>query len=104
MVPSIPCHCKDSGTWCLSSSVHMYLDPQLSQLWQAFSTVASFLNCGKLPLHRYGHFHPTVLDDKDFSHGIMLYLLEISKKTSVRAPDIINYVQLPDVRNSLAQV
>jgi len=42
-----------------------------------------------------------VLDDEDFSHGIMLYLLEISKKTSVHAQEIIDYVQLPDVQEKL---
>ena len=49
----------------------MYLDPQLSQLWQ------------------------------DFSHSIMLYLLEISKKSLVCAQDIMDYVQLPDVQEKL---
>src|SRR5882672_7221385 len=43
-----------------------------------------------------------VLDDEDFSHSIMLYLLEISKKTSVCAQDIMDYVQLPDVQEKLA--
>jgi len=102
-------------------TLNPYLDPEASYTWHQASLVTakiqghgvyqaqcictwiqSFLNCGKLPLHQYGHFHPTVLDHKDFSCSIMLYLLKISKKTSVHAQDIIDYVQLPDVQEKLA--
>ena len=88
MAPSILCHFKNSGTWHLSCSEHTWIH--------------SFINCGKLPLHQYGHFWTMVLDDKDFSHGITFYLLKISKKDTVHAQDIMDYVQLPNVQGKLA--
>ena len=101
-------------------TLNLYLDPEASYTWRQTSLVTSkvqghgvhhaqnihtwihqFLNSGKLPLHQYGSFHPTVLDAEDFSHGITLYLLEISKNSSVHAQDIVDYMQLPDIQEKL---
>ena len=93
---------KASYTWCQASLVASKIQGHGIHHAQSIRTwIHSFLNCSKLPLHRYGHFHPTVLDGEDFSRGITLYLLEISKKSSVHAQDIVDYVQLPDVQEKL---
>ena len=63
--------------------------------------IHAFLNHRKLPLHCYGRFHPTILDDEDFTGEITLFLLEISKRTSVRAQDIVDWVQLPTIQAKL---
>ena len=101
-------------------TLNLYLDPEASYTWQQASLIAAkvqrngthhaqnictwihtFLKHGKLPLHHYGHFCPTILDDEDFTHEITLYLLEISKHTSVRAQDIVDWVRLPTVQEKL---
>jgi hypothetical protein len=33
-----------------------------------------------IPLHRYGTFHSSILEDKDFSNKLQLHLTEIAKK------------------------
>ena len=112
--------CLRSRITAMVGTLNLYLDPEASYTWCQASLVASkvqghgvhhaqtihtwihqFLNSGKLPLHRYGSFHPTVLDDEDFSCGLTLYLLKISKNSSVRAQDIVDYMQLPDVQEKL---
>jgi hypothetical protein len=83
-------------------TLNLYLDPEASYTWRQASLVAAkvqghsvhhaqnirtwihaFLNHGKLPLHCYGHFRPTILDDEDFTCEISPYLLEMSKNTPV---------------------
>ena len=101
-------------------TLNLYLNCEASYIWHEASLVSAkvqghgvhhaqnictwihaFLNHGKLPLHHYRRFHPTILDDEDFTHEISLYLLKISKHTSIQAQDIVDWVQLPDVQKRL---
>ena len=101
-------------------TLNLYLDPQLSYSWREASIIVAkaagrninharnlrswilqFLNSGKLPLHRYGTYRSSILDDEDFSRDIQLHLLEIGKKGYIRAQDIVDYVATPEVQKQL---
>ena len=101
-------------------TLNLYLDTQLSYSWREASIIAAkaagcsinharnlhnwilqFLNSGKLPLHRYGTYRSSILDDEDFAHDIQLHLLEIGKKGYIRAQDIVDYVATPEVQKQL---
>jgi hypothetical protein len=61
---------------------------------------APFFNSGKLPLHRYGTFHSSILEDENIAQGIQLHLLDIGEKgyIRVRAQDIVDYIASPEVQ------
>ena len=101
--------------------LNLYLDPELSYTWRQASLLASkaaghgmnharnlrnwmlrFLNSGKLPIHQYGTFHSSILEDEDIAQGIQLHLLEIGKKGNIRAQDIVDYIATPEVQEQLA--
>jgi len=102
-------------------TLNLYLDPELSYSWREASLLASkaaghgmnharnlrgwiltFLNSGKLPLHRYGTFHSSILQDEDIAQEIQLHLLEIGKTGYIRAQDIVDYIAKPEVQEKLA--
>lgn len=101
-------------------SLNLYLDPETSYTWREASLVVAksqghgvyharnirtwihqFLHHGKLPLHQYGRFRSCVLEDEDFSQDIQLHLLEVAKGGYVRAQDILDYVEKPEVQERL---
>jgi hypothetical protein len=74
------------------ATLNFYLNPELSYLWRELLVLAAkamghgvnharnlwkwikdFLHSRKLPLHRYGTYHSSILEDEDFcrdiSHG-----------------------------------
>lgn len=100
--------------------LNLYLDSQLSYSWREASLLAAkaaghgvnharnlrmwilrFINSGKLPLHRYGSYHSSILEDEDFSCDIQLHLLELGKKGYISAQDIVDYVATPEVQEQL---
>jgi hypothetical protein len=103
------------------AALNLYLDPDLKYGWQEASTLAAktsghgqsharsirswihqYLMKKKLPLHRYGQFHSSMLIDEDFVNDLKLHLLEItSKEKYIRAQDIIDYVALDEVQQHL---
>jgi hypothetical protein len=102
-------------------TLNLYLDPELSYSWRESSLLAAkaaghgmnharnlrtwilrFLNSGKLPLHRYGTLHSSILDDEDIAQGIQLHLLEVGKTGYIRAQDIVDYIAKPEVQEQLA--
>jgi len=102
------------------ATLNFYLDPELSYSWQESSVLAAkALGCGvkrarnlrkwlteylhseKLPLHRYGTYHSSILENEDFRRGIQLHLMEIAKKGYIRAQDIVDYVATPEVQQQL---
>ncbi|KAH9924455.1 uncharacterized protein B0H18DRAFT_1211886 [Fomitopsis serialis] len=67
--------------------------------------IHQYLRDGSLPLHRYGRFHSSILEDEDFAHELQLYLMEISKAEKyIRAEDVVDYVAKPEVQEKLAAV
>lgn len=63
--------------------------------------IKAYLHSEKLPLHRYGTYHSSILDDEDFRRDIQLHLTEIAKKGYIRAQDIVDYVATPEVQQKL---
>ncbi|KAG1765350.1 hypothetical protein EDD22DRAFT_845462 [Suillus occidentalis] len=80
-------------------ALNLYLDPELSYGWHEASLVASkslgqginhahniwtwihqFLHNEKLPLHRYGQYHSSILEDEDFAQDIQLHLSEVQQR------------------------
>jgi len=91
------------------ATLNFYLDAELSYSWRESSILAAkamghgvkharnlrkwikaYLNSEKLPLHRYGTYHSSILDDEDFRRDIQLHLTEIAKKGYIRAQDIVD--------------
>ena len=104
-------------------TLNLYLDPMLSYSWRQSSLLAAkaaghgvnharnlrtwirrFLTNGKLPLHRYGTYHSSVLEDEDFAQNIQLHLVEIAKKGYIRAQDVVDFVATPEMQEKLAKM
>jgi hypothetical protein len=102
------------------ATLNLYLDTEISYSWRESSVLAAkalgrgvnharnlrkwiknFLHSEKLPLHRYGAYHSSILDDEDFRRDIQLHLTEISKKGYIHAQDIVDYVATPEVQQRL---
>ena len=102
------------------ATLNFYLDPELSYSWQESSILAAkalgrgvkharnlrkwinnYLHSEKLPLHRYGTYRSSILEDEDFRRNIQLHLTEIAKKGYIRAQDIVDYVATPEVQQQL---
>lgn len=101
-------------------TLNLYLDAELSFTWRQASVLAAkvagrglnharnlriwirqFLHSGKLPLHHYGTFHLSILQDEDFSNELQLHLTEIAAKGYIRAQDIVDYIATPEVQERL---
>ena len=102
------------------ATLNLYLDPELSYSWQESSIFAAkalgrgvkharnlrkwinnYLHSEKLPLHRYGTYRSSILEDEDFRRNIQLHLTEIAKKGYICAQDIVDYVATPEVQQQL---
>ncbi|CAA7267960.1 unnamed protein product [Cyclocybe aegerita] len=60
-----------------------------------------FLKSGKLPLHRYGSYNSSILDDEDFAQDIQLHLTGKAKDGYIWAQDIVDYIATKDVQEQL---
>jgi len=104
-------------------TLNLYLDSQLSYTWREASLIASksqghgihharnlrtwihqFLSSGKLPLHQYGRFRGTILEDEDFAHAIHIHLSGIAKKNYIRAQDIVDFVETSEIQEKLDEI
>ncbi|PPQ70445.1 hypothetical protein CVT26_013939 [Gymnopilus dilepis] len=104
-------------------TLNLYLDPQLSYTWREASLIASksqghgvsharnlrtwihrFLASGNLPLHRYGKLNGSLLDDEDFSQEIKLHLSGIAKSNYIRAQDIVDFMETPEMQEKLDEI
>ena len=102
------------------ATLNLYLDPELSYTWRESSILAAkapghgvnharnlrkwikkYLHSETLPLHHYGTYHSSVLEDEDFQREIQLHLMEIAKKGYIHAQDIVDYVATPEVQKQL---
>ena len=104
----------------MTATLNFYLDAELSFSWRESSVLAAkamgrsvnharnlrkwiktYLRSEKLPLHCYGTYHSSILDDEDFRRDIQLHLIEIAKKGYIHAQDIVDYVATPDIQQKL---
>jgi len=104
----------------MAGTLNLYLDPMLSYSWRECSLLAAktaghgvyharnirtwirqYLTTQKLPLHRYGKFHSSILKDEDLAQDIQLHLTEIAKKGYIHAQDVVDYVATPEVQERL---
>jgi hypothetical protein len=104
-------------------ALNLYLDSQLSYTWREASLIAAkaqghgvnharnlrtwihqFLGSEKLPFHRHGRLHGTVLEDEDFAHAIHLHLSGIAKTGYIRAQDIVDFMQTKEMREKLDEI
>lgn len=104
-------------------TLNLYLDPQLSYTWREASLIASksqghgvnharnlrtwihqYLGSKKLPVHRYGNLRTSVLQDEDFSQSIQLHLQKIAKDGYIRAQDIVDFMETPEMQTKLDEM
>ena len=102
------------------ATINLYLDSELSYSWRDSSVLAAkamghgvyharklrewittYLHSGKLPLHRYGTYRSSVLEDEDLARDIQLHLTEIAKNGYIRARDVVDYVATSAVQERL---
>ncbi|KAJ7165213.1 hypothetical protein C8R46DRAFT_836022, partial [Mycena filopes] len=64
--------------------------------------IHSFLAHKKLPLHRYGQYHSSILNDEDFSDSIKLHLQHLSAKDGhFTAQSLVDFVASPEIQQKL---
>ena len=109
-----------SRIMAMVATLNLYLDAKLSYSWRESSILAAkamghgikharnlrkwikaYLHLEKLPLHHYGTYKSSILDDDDFWRDIQLHLTEIAKKGYIHAQDIVDYVTTPKVQQKL---
>ncbi|KAF7378025.1 hypothetical protein MSAN_00226400 [Mycena sanguinolenta] len=103
--------------------LNLYLDPELSYTWREASMIVAksqghgsycarsiqswlhtFLTSKKLPLHRYGQYHSSILNDEDFADSIKLYLQSVSRKEGhFKAQDLVDFVASPEMQDRLEE-
>jgi hypothetical protein len=102
-------------------TLNLYLDPELSYSWRQASMVVAksqghgshrarnlrswihqYLTQKRLPLHRYGQHHSSVLEDEDFAQSIQFHLQSISKSEKyIRAQDVVDFVATAEMQEKL---
>ncbi|KAJ6496130.1 hypothetical protein C8R45DRAFT_926645 [Mycena sanguinolenta] len=107
----------------MAATLNLYLDSQLSYGWREASMIVSksqghgpyrarsirnwihaFLTSKKLPLHRYGQYHSSILNDEDFSDAIKLHLQNVSGKDGhFTAQTLVDFVATPEIQEMLEQ-
>ena len=104
-------------------TLNLYLNPQLSYTWHKASLIAlksqghganhawnlcpwihQYLGSKRLPVHRYGKLHSSVLQDEDFSQSIQLHLQQIAKNGYIRAQDIVDFMETPEMQKKLDEI
>ncbi|KAJ7302875.1 hypothetical protein DFH08DRAFT_722561 [Mycena albidolilacea] len=99
------------------ATVNLYLDENVACTWRQASMLAAkaqgrgtnharnlrswihcFLSCGELPVHCYGEFHASLLEDEDFVSDLQTYLLEVAADSYVSAQHIVDFVQTEEVQ------
>ncbi|KAJ6599865.1 hypothetical protein DFH09DRAFT_1303227 [Mycena vulgaris] len=105
----------------MMGALNLYLDAELSYSWREASMIVSksqghssyrarsirswihaFLTSKKLPLHRYGQYHSSILSEKDFADSIKLYLQSLSAKDGhFTAQNLVDYVASPEMQTKL---
>ena len=69
--------------------------------WNIRTWIHRYLHHQKLPLHCYGTFSSSILNDEDFAQEIQLHLLKVAKNGYVYTQDVVDYVLWPEVQESL---
>src|SRR5882672_11330182 len=103
-------------------TLNLYLDLDLSYTWREASLIVAkaaghgvrharnlhtwihaYLKRAKLPVHRYGRFHSSILDDEDLEMGIQLHLQALTKDNYIWAEDIVDFIRTPDIQDYLGK-
>ncbi|KAJ7117825.1 hypothetical protein C8R44DRAFT_738699 [Mycena epipterygia] len=107
----------------MAGTLNLYLDSELSYTWREASMIVArsqghgsyrarcirnwihaFLTSKKLPLHRYGQYHSSILNDEDFSEAIKLHLQHISQKDGhFTAQALVDFVATDEIQQMLEQ-
>jgi len=103
-------------------TLNLYLDLDLSYTWWEASLIVAkaaghgvrhahnlctwihaYLKRAKLPVHCYGQFHSSILDDEDLAMAIQLHLQELTKDHYIRAEDIVEFISTPKIQEYLGK-
>ncbi|KAJ7846947.1 hypothetical protein B0H14DRAFT_3454009 [Mycena olivaceomarginata] len=99
------------------ATINLYLDENVACTWRQASVLAAkaqgrgtnharnlrswihrFLSCGELPIHRYGQFHASLLEDEDFAGDLQTYLMEVATDGYVSGQHVVDFVQTDEVQ------
>jgi len=103
--------------------INLYLDSQLSYTWREASMLVAksqghgsyhartirtwihaFLTSKKLPVHRYGQYHSSILNDEDFAETIKLHLQHLAAKDGhFTAQSLVDFVASPEIQKRLEE-
>ena len=102
------------------ATLNLYLDPELTYTWRQASLLAAksnhrsakfarnirqwlhlYLHHDKLPMHRYGRYHSSILEDEDIQEAIQLKLLQKAKNGYISGQDVVDIVSSPELRELL---
>ncbi|KAG6871717.1 hypothetical protein C0992_010438, partial [Termitomyces sp. T32_za158] len=100
--------------------LNLYLHPELSYTWHEASMIVSrsegkgtnharnlqawihqFIQDETLPMHHYGRFRTSILQDEDFTSAINLHLQGIAKNGYFKAQDIVDFIATPEMQEKL---
>jgi hypothetical protein len=107
----------------MAGALNLYLDSELSYTWRQASMIVAksqghgsyrahcirswlhaFLTTKKLPLHCYGQYHSSILNDEDFADEIKLHLQSVSKKEGhFKAQDLVDFIASPEMQTRLEE-
>jgi hypothetical protein len=69
-----------------------------------FEAGYAFLSSRKLPLHRYGQYHSSILNGEDFSDAIKLHLQSVSQKDGhFTAQTLVDFFATKEIQDMLEQ-
>jgi hypothetical protein len=107
----------------MAGTLNIYLDPNLGHTWRNASLlvaktqghgamharnirgwILSFLRDDKLPHHKLKQPRWSVLHDEDVSQDLQLQLTQRAKDQFIKATDIIEIVESPEMQEKFAQI
>jgi hypothetical protein len=66
--------------------------------------IHTYLTTKKLPVHRYGQYHSSILNDEDFSETIKLHLQHLSATDGhFTAQSLVDFVASPEIQRRLEE-
>lgn len=91
-----------SYTWCQASLLAAKSQGRSAQYARTIRTwIHRYIHSEKLPLHCYGRYNSSILQDEDLAQEIQLHLLEMAKEGYVRAQDIVDLIGTPRMQERL---
>ena len=63
--------------------------------------IHTYLGTSRLPVHNYGWFCSSLLEDEYLAEIIQLHLQEIAKDNYIHAQDIVDFIDTPEMKENM---